>query len=339
MLEDADFDLLTECLGDRAPLPAAVSLRNAPSTVWIASGLAKISALYGLSMLQRIAGVPCRFVTPLEYGQNNRIRCLPVLTSLRGNHRDAVEVAEAIAARGGEDSILVTGDPLGDTSKLLMQSCSRSTMATDELPERDTRFVNLKSILMLSALTHRMVQQSLDHPDECDLSTSELKEAWIRSRQAASDIANQIQAVDGWQEKQLFILSDGMTSELALTWQSIISESGVLSPVCLDIKDYTHGDHLAATRTGNCMYLVISHEGTREVCETFTARFSTLYPVMSLALESCAKHRFWENLFAAANTTALMTRVVGYPNQRPPKHPVVWSWRGWGSIHPSLRVS
>ena len=333
-MEDSDIEMLIQRIADPAVLPAALVLKDAPSTVWIAAGLAKISALYGVSMMQRIAGTPSRFVTALEYGQNTRIKCLPVLTSLRGNHPDAVEVAEAIAARGGEGSILLSGDQDGGAARHLQEQGKGSVLAIDALPDRDRRFVNLKSILMLSALTHRMVEQALGYPTECELKPIKLCDAWSRSQHAAINIANQINAVDDWQSKQLFILADGMTSELALTWQSILSEAGVISPVCLDIKDFTHGDHLAATRTGNGMYLVISHEGTREVANTFSDRFATLFPVMMLDLQASISYRFWENLFTASNTTSLLTGLLGYPNQRPPKHPVVWSWRGWGSIHP-----
>lgn len=333
-MEDADIDVLIRGLTDQAILPAALALKNAPSTVWIAAGLAKISAFYGVSMLQRIAGAPCRFVTPLEFGQNKRIKCLPVLTSLRGNHPDAVEVTEAIAAREGAGSILITGDPHGEAARCLSEQGSGAVFASSELPDRDSRFVNLKSILMLSALTHRLVEQALDFPEEAKLNSAELWEAWARSQHAGINIANQIKMVPDWQQKQLFILTEGLSSDLALAWQSILSEAGILSPVCLDIKDFTHGDHLAPTRIGNGIYLVLSHTGTREVAQTFTKRFLTLFPVITLDIDATAQHRFWENLFTASNAAAFMTGFLGYPNQRPPKHPIVWSWRGWGSIHP-----
>ena len=338
-MEDADIETLIQRISDPVVIPAALSLKNAPSTVWIAAGLAKISALYGVSMMQRITGAPCRFVTALEYGQNQRIKCLPVLTSLRGNHLDAVEVAESIAARGGEVSILITGDPEGGAARHLKEQSKGSVLASDNLPDRDKRFVNLKSILMLSALTHRLVEQALGYPAECALKPIQLWDAWSRSKHASINIANQIKAVVNWQSKQFFILSDGITSELSLTWQSILSEAGVINPVCLDIKDFTHGDHLAATRTGNAMYLVISHEGTESVAKTFSSRFKTLFPVMNLDLPSSSQYCFWENLFTASNTSSLLTGFLGYPNLRPPKHPVVWGWRGWGSIHPTGSIS
>lgn len=331
-MDDSDIELLIQRVTSQASMPAALLLKQAPSSVWIAAGLAKISALYGVAMLHRIAGVPSRFLTPLEYGQNDRIKCMPVLTSLRGNHQDAVEVAEAIAARGREGSILITADPHGSAAQHLIEHGKGALLASDSLPDRDKRFVNLKSILMLTALTHRLVEQALDNPAEAALDPEALGEAWYRSQHAAMNIAGKIKSVEGWKQKQLFILADGLTSELALTWQSILSEAGVLNPVCLDIKDFTHGDHLAATSSENAMYLVISHEGTRAVAHTFSERFSTLFPVMPLDLAASSQHRFWENLFTASNTTSLLTAILGRPNQRPPKHPVVWSWRGWGSI-------
>lgn len=51
-----------------------------------------------------------------------------------------------------------------------------------------------------------------------------------------------------------------------------------------DIKDYTHGDHLAAVRTDNTIFLVIQHPSIEEICQSFVSRFSTRFQVIVVAL-------------------------------------------------------
>ncbi|MBI6885096.1 hypothetical protein [Pseudomonas putida] len=337
MLEESDLELVVNRLLDKQAGSPNLYLKESTSTVWVASGLAKISAVYGASMMQRVAGAPSRFVSPLEYVQNQKIKCLPVLISLRGDHPDAVEVANSIVDRSVERSILVSCTSMGEAGKILLlrQPAAKyaKTGITDApFPDRDNRFVNFKSILTLSAVANRLVFGALDEPDELKVNFKQLYSAWDRAEQAAGRIADQICSVEGWEQKQLIILTEGAYSELGIAWQSVLSEAGIVNPVCLDIKDYTHGDHLVASRTRNAMYLVIGHKGLSSVSRTFVERFSTLFPVFTLDLEGEEQCHFWENLFTVGGAVSCMTGALGYPNQRPPKDPTVWSWRGWGRM-------
>lgn len=80
------------------------------------------------------------------------------------------------------------------------------------------------------------------------------------------------------------------------------------------------------------MYLVISHKGLSSVSKTFVDRFSTMFPVFSLKLEGDERYHFWGNIFVVGGSASEMTRTLGYNNERPPKDPVVCSWRGWGRM-------
>lgn len=286
--------------------------------------------------MQRIAGAPCRFVSPLEYVHNRRITCLPVLISLRGEHSDAVEVAQSIVDREVERSIVISCTPSGPAGRVMLArpagNCVASAVASSRLPDRDKRFVNFKSILALAGLSNRLVCDALDYPEEMKVDFMQLSSAWGRAGLASASVADQICSVEGWERKQLFILTEGAGSELAISWQSVFSEAGIANPICLDIKDYTHGDHLVASRTKNAMYLVIGHKGLSSVSKAFIERFSTMFPVIALELEGEERYHFWENLFTAGGAASEMTKALGYYNERPPKDPVVWSWRGWGRM-------
>jgi len=82
------------------------------------------------------------------------------------------------------------------------------------------------------------------------------------------------------------------------------------------------------------MFLVISYPEIRSICDIFSTRFKSLYPVFTIDLQTDIMHRYWDNLFFCYDVVDGLTSELGYPGQRPPRHPVVWSWRGWGSILP-----
>ncbi len=207
-----------------------------------------------------------------------------------------------------------------------------AVVASAALPERDKRFVNFKSILTLSAITNRLVYGALEKAESLEVDYRKLYGAWSVAENAAVRISDQICSVPGWERKQLIILAEGAYSELGIAWQSVLSEAGIANPVCLDMKDYTHGDHLVASRTKNAIYLVIGHKGVSSVSRTFIGRFSTLFPVCSLELQTDPQYHFWENIFAVGGVTSELTGALGYYNKRPEKDPVIWSWRGWGSM-------
>lgn len=332
MIEQSDFELWSERLLSSEPLPASVLIKDATSSVWIASGLAKISAIYGTSLIQGLSGKPSRFITPIEYAQNNQIQCLPILVSLRGNHPDAIEIAKIIAARQKEASLLITGDRYGGASNIFRNNSFNASITCSDLPLRDQRFVNCKSVIMLSALVQNLVYSSFRSTNKKQISIDSLIETWYCAKISSEVIIEQMSNIKNLEQKQIIILSDGIISPYGITWQSILSESGVATPIYLDIKDYTHGDHLAATRTRNTLYIIISHPGIKEISQIFAGRFSSIFPVLKLELESGISLRFWENLFVAINVTSSLTALLGYSNQRPPKDPIVWSWRNWGKI-------
>jgi hypothetical protein len=332
MIDQSDFELWKERLLSNEPLPASILIKEAASSVWIASGLAKISAIYGSSIIQRLSNKPSRFITPIEYAENNKIQCLPILVSLRGNHPDAIDVAEIIAARQKNVSLLVTGDKCGRASNILRHGAFNENIVYSNLPLRDHRFVNCKSIIMLSALVQKLVYSSFGSMKNNLISVDSLIETWSHAKISSEVFIKQISNIKDWEQKQIIILSNSIMSSYAITWQSIMSESGVATPAHFDIKDYTHGDHLAAVRARNAIYIVISHSGINEISQIFTDRFSSIFPVLKLELKSDIYLRFWENLFIAINVTSSLTSLLGYPNQRPPRDPIVWSWRDWGEI-------
>ena len=331
-LDMTDLDLVTKSLFDDESIEGYIALASAPSSVWIASGLAKISASYGASMMQKIGGYPSRLMSSLDYCQTSRLRCLPLLVTLKGSNSDALAVAQAITNRNAPNALVLTGDREGQASRHLMNSNTKVALIAATLPDKDKRFVNCKSIFMLSALTHRVVSLALKTDEGCLIKQNFLTKAFYIVRQKAKNMVGQLTAVERWQERQIIILADGLVGELAITWQSILAESGIATSVCMDIKDYTHGDHLAATRTGTSIFLIIRHESIRSICDIFTKRFKLLYPVFTVDLEYDGTLRYWENLFFACNSVSLLTSALGYPGSRPPKNPVVWAWRGWGEV-------
>lgn len=331
MLDQSDLDLVLSSIPNDPNNQACRQLGRAPSSVWIGSGLAKIPAFYGAAVLQK-TGAPSRFMTALDYVAHPLIASLPVLVSLRGNHRDAVAVARSVVSRRCEHAILLTGDLDGQAGSLLREASTGYLRISAPLPARDKRFVNCKGIFMLSLLSHRLATGGLADPSSAQLHHAALESAWTRAGESAIRFGEWLKKSGADSPEPLIVLASGMSSELSIAWQAVLSEAGVITPICLDIKDYTHGDHAAASRTGRARYVVLSHAGIEDICRRFAERFSLLYDVFTVNLGSDPAHLFWENLFTACNATSVWTALLGYPNQRPPRHAVVSSWRDWGEL-------
>ncbi|EHK72057.1 hypothetical protein PPL19_03930 [Pseudomonas psychrotolerans L19] len=327
-----DLEMIQERLKDSTEFPAAYTLEKAFASVWIASGLAKISAAYGAALVEGCVGFPSQLMSAMDYCQKNLLRRLPVLVSLKGQHEDAVGVAQSIVNRLSPASVLITGEPEGLAAQTLSAGLSAPCIVSASFPSRDRRFVNCGSIFMLSALAYQLVRQAFGSDMIGRIDEYDLAQAFTKAAGGAQAIAQGIAAVENWQHKQLVVLGQGLGSELTLPWQSIFAEAGIATATCLDLKDYTHGDHMAAVRANNIIFLVIQHSGTEEMVRIFTSRFATRFPVLVAPLASSGPTRFWENLFYCCNTADDLTHRLGYGGQRPPKDPAVHSWRGWGSL-------
>ena len=302
-----DLEMIQERLRDSTEFPATYALKSAFASVWIASGLAKIAAAYGSALIEQSIGLPSHLMSAMDYCQKRHLRALPVLVSLKGRHEDAVGVAQSVVNRFSPASILITGEPQGRTAQALRGGHSTPFIVSASFPARDRRFVNCSSIFMLSTLAYQLVRQTfgsdmIDSIDEYDL-----EQAFSRAAEGAHAIAQSIAAVEGWQHKQLIILGPGLGSELTLPWQSIFAEAGIATATCLDLKDYTHGDHLAAVRANNTIFLVIQHRGIEEMVRIFTSRFISRFPVLVAPLGTSGPTRFWENLFYCCNTADALT--------------------------------
>lgn len=322
--------VLFETSNDSLPDLDALSCAN--SSIWIASGLAKIAAVYGAAMVEQYIGCSARFMTALEYCQKPLLKALPVQISLRGRHEDAVNVAKSVINRAIASPILITGDSEGPTALKLKESCS-PIIAKANLPDRDARFVNCASIYMLSALTYRVVAKAFCCPAFLPAFTeNDLMNVFDVAQKKSRLISDSILSIANWQKKQFIILGCGASSELTQPWSSILAEAGILTPVVLDMKDYTHGDHLAAMRSKESIFIVISSSGIEDICKLLVSRFSLCVNVIVVDLKATGPALFWENLFSCCNVTSILSESLGFGGKRPPKDPLVYGWRGWGSI-------
>lgn len=327
-----DLEMIQERLRDLTYFPAARALEESIASTWIASGLAKISAAYGAELVEKYAGLPSRLMSTLDYCQKPRLRTLPILVSLKGRHEDAVSVTKSIVSRLSPASILITGESDGLAAKTLNKEGASSFLVSNNFPKRDHRFVNCKSIFMLSALVYNLVKQAFGINVINSIDEFQLKEAFFRANDEANKIAQSILAIHNWQNNHFIILGQGLGSDLTLSWQSIFSEAAICTLTCLDMKDYTHGDHLAAVRLENFIFLVLQNPGSEDIVDIFVSRFSTRFPVLVVPLKLSGAGQFWENLFYCCNTAEALTDYLGYGGRRPPKDPIVHGWRGWGNL-------
>jgi hypothetical protein len=228
--------------------------------------------------------------------------------------------------------VLITADPTGRAAEQLKGGKTETFLTSLPLPPRDKRFVNLKSVIALSALAQsfvRLVAHDLAPPRIDD---NALVATFERTFQLAAETALHISGIVDWQKHHCIILTDGPASPLAITWSSLLAESGVATASVGDLKDYTHGDHTAAILHGNVRFVVLRHTGTAVSSDLFSRRFSTRLQVSVIDLEHSGDMLFWENLFYAAGVVSALSHVLGFQGGRPPRDPEVHQWRDWGSI-------
>lgn len=296
------------------------------SYVWVGSGLAKIAASYGNDLCLSI-GISSRFVSALEYSSSSWNKSdIPMLTTLAGKGEDAVDTACNMAAMAKKTGI-VTCNAHGDAFQALGNTLHYGI--SGPFPERDKRFINLRSVIALASLAERSVQ----------LGSGQLKEEIIdlallssKANAFAREIAIKLTAQPQWQEKQWIILGKGLHNCHQQTWCSILAEAGISTPVWTDIKDYTHGDHRTASLQKNQIFLLVGESSIDSFFDIFEKRFSACFPVGRIRLEGSVRAQFWLNLFCALSLTHYLSHRRGYGGVRPPKDPLIHSWRQWGRM-------
>jgi hypothetical protein len=331
-LDRSDLELIHVETQKSSPVKAAEAVVAASSCLWIASGLAKLPAHHGASLLRKERGTASFAMTALEYCSAPRMHSLPILVTLRGRGDDAVDVARSIESRGEHQALLVTGDTEGKAAAYLAQSSTELLLATATLPDRDSRLVNFKGILALSAAVSRLAIQAVSGP-KGHLSIDALEAHFDRAAEQAPEIANAITNVADWRTRKLIVFSDGPVSELSICWQAILGEGGISNVLCCDIKDFTHGDHLALCHSRDAIALILRHGTTRVSASIVADRFAVLLPTIVLDFQGEGKELYWENLFVCCNVAMALAASLGYGQGRPPRSELVRGWRNWGRIN------
>ena len=77
-----DLEMIKARILETTVLQGVRPLESAHTSVWMASGLAKISAAYGAALCERYSGHPSRMMTALDYCHKPFLQTLSVLLSL-----------------------------------------------------------------------------------------------------------------------------------------------------------------------------------------------------------------------------------------------------------------
>lgn len=322
----------------KAALSAVVSphlsevITKYPSFLWIGTGLSKIAASLGAWLVQISLGKPSQFMTPLEYCRTKIASAVPIVITLKGKNSDILEVSAAIQRLKPPMVGLLTTDLKGLFSEQLRRSEIDVATAQAISPPRDKRFVNCLSIFALSASVFRVVQDAASGESGVSRWSCELDSVLTGGITAGQAAAQDILSANSWGNRRIIVLGSGVLSPLSFSWVSILAEAGIGTCSVSDIKDFTHGDFFAAVRESNAMFVVLREPAIAEICDVFIGRYSSLFPVIAVTLTSDGPLVFWENLFAACEVAKRLSMALGYGGKRPPKHPDIWKWRGWGSL-------
>ncbi|MEG7557693.1 hypothetical protein H2661_02425 [Vibrio cholerae] len=294
--------------------------------LWIGSGFAKIAASYGAELCVT-NGIMSTFMSAVDYKSSPlKTSFFPILLSFAGKGQDAIDTAENIANASSEAGIITCNSESEAVKKL---STTRCSYLFGKFPKRDKRFVNIKSILTLTALAEEYARKQFDLPlPELDLQSCAQKAQVIGMRVAEQFIEN-----FSWRTKQLIVVGKGYNNPLEHVWKSILAEAGIITATWVDIKDFTHGDHRHVSLYQNHAFLLLEQPEIREYCDIFERRFGQVYPVERVSLAGMFREQFWLNLLTAIFFTHRITYEQGYNGNRPPKNEQVHSWRGWGRLN------
>lgn len=303
-----------------------VELPSTKYPIWLASGLAKIAASY-CSELCVTNGILSCFMSALEYKTSPlRKSGFPILTSFAGKGEDAVDTAKNMVDATSSAGVITCGsnsDVVKQFSELNL------SYMFGKFPERDERFVNVRSILMLAAIAEKYAHQQF----KLTLSDIDLyscaQQAEVMGLQAAERFSENF----SWRTKQLIIVGKGYNNPLGHTWRSILAEAGIMTPIWVDIKDFTHGDHRHVSLHKEHAFLLLEQPEIKNYCDIFEPRFNQLYAVERISLVGEFRNQFWLSLFAALFFTHRLTYEQGYDGNRPPQNVLVHSWRDWGKLN------
>lgn len=294
--------------------------------IWLGSGFAKIAASYGAELCIT-NGIVSTFMSAVDYKSSPIKACsLPILLSFAGKGEDAIDTAENMARTSSEAGLITCSSDSDAVKKL---STTRSSYLFGQAPERDKRFVNIKSILTLTALAEEYARRQF----KLSLPKIDLKSCVQKAEVTGMRAAEQFIEHFSWRTKQLIIVGKGYNNPLEHVWKSILSEAGIMTPTWVDIKDFTHGDHRHVSLHQNHAFLVLEQPEIKEYCDIFVARFAQVYPVELIHCGGTFRGQFWSGLLTALFFTHRLTYEQGYNGNRPPKNELVHSWRGWGRLN------
>lgn len=292
--------------------------------LWLAAGLSKIAASYADALCQQ-HDVISEYSSYLSLiGMHNLSRKVPVIISVAGKHEDAINTAKIVSTKCVKGGLV---------------SCSSDSMLVDVMkrsdielyttyipfPERDERFVNIRSIIAMCRGVESYIRKHLN----LEISFRDITDSTREQAQLATTF---ISGVTSFSRKSLIILTNGDHGMLQESWRSLLCESGVHSPLFFDIKDYTHGDHRHASLQQNCFFIVLATPDIQSFVDIFYGRFSQIFEVHVIKLPQIISARFWSNLYIALHVTHAMSCYIGYHGTRPAKNALIHSWRGWGDI-------
>jgi hypothetical protein len=318
------FELDIQLFLDRFTVDAR--LLNVPElarrTLWLGCGLARLPALYGREIMMRRPDHLARAETLLGIRRMPpRADEMAIMISLRGRHPDSRAIAEYLQAIPDQQAIALTGD--ADGPAFAGWSATTRFLATTALPDRDTRFINIKGLIALSALVGRLADPGESHGGQ------DWQNLLPLACRRGAEIGRRISALGDWRDRTTFVVSGASDGVLARTWASLLGEAGLLNPVLVDLLDFTHGDHLAACLRGCSLFIILSEPETHVACEIFAQRFGQIAPIFSVSTPHGIHAAYWNNLFTAAAAVEQLSIAAGYGGLRPPKICPVHSWRNW----------
>ncbi|MGF1832609.1 hypothetical protein [Photobacterium sanguinicancri] len=320
----ADIQELSELIEHSQSHIAALPSSHYP--LWLGSGFAKIAASYGAELCVN-NGIVSTFMSAVDYKSSPlKTYFFPILLSFAGKGEDAIDTAENMANASSKAGIITCNSDSGAVEKL--SAISRSHLF-GLFPKRDKRFVNIKSILTLTALAEEYARKQFDLPlPKLDLQSC-AQQAEVIGMRAAEQFIEHF----SWRTKQLIIVGKGYNNPLDHVWKSILAEAGIMTPTWVDIKDFTHGDHRHVSLYQNHAFLLLEQPEIKEYCDIFEPRFNQIYPVERINLTGTFREQFWVSLFAALFFTHRLTYEQGHDGCRPPQNELVHSWREWGRLN------
>jgi len=326
---EEEIALARRCLETRVPRGVALLLREAPASVWLASGLSKTAAEVGRQILTAERGRPTLCLSPRQWLSQPLSPCVSVLVTYRGRNRDAQAVATCLASVKQTPVIVLTGHRNNPAVDVLRRARCRLHVIAAPTHRPESAFVAVRAVIALSALATRLALSAVP-PVRTEVLHHKLDDLVTKANDAAMELVPRITSLPDWQSRTWTVLTSGVPEPMRAAYQSLLGESGLASTSWFDAADFLHGNyHAVLNAPSRSLLLVLTDHTADRLGALIARRLGPLIPVFHVSHPGIPEQSLWCHLLTAVFLTRMLAPAAHISLRHPPRPAAAQHWTRW----------